>query len=121
MDHQQESSIKIYKKVQVIYVMKWNNTTKEVISHISAQLMLLFGMILVIWGFITPPEGEVHASVQLIFGQVLVFTGAIFGVSLHYDNKAKTMFADLEDKMLNKIHEEVHEEIESHETNHEDL
>lgn len=94
--------------------MKWNDTTKEVISHITAEFLILFGVFLVIYGFLTPPVGEVHGSVQLLFGQTLVFAGAVFGISLHFDNKSKTMMAVLESKMNETIHKEVKHEVEEH-------
>ncbi|MCI9607289.1 MAG: hypothetical protein HFJ94_03825 [Muribaculaceae bacterium] len=67
--------------------MKWNKTTKEIISYSFAGLALLFGLILTAWGFSVPPIGEVHSSIQLILGEMLTFTGAVIGISLHVKNE----------------------------------
>lgn len=92
--------------------MKWNNQSKEVVSHVAAGLLLLFGMVMVVCGFFTPPAGEVHNSILWVFGQTLVFSGAVLGISLHVDNSIQSIEAKLEDKMRRRIHEEVQQEIE---------
>lgn len=91
--------------------MKWNNQSKEIAAHVSAGLLLLFGMIMVVCGFITPPSGEVHDSILWIFGQTLVFSGAVLGISLHVDNSIKSIEAKLEEKMNQRIRDEVQQDI----------
>ena len=86
--------------------MKWNNQSKEIVAHVAAGLLLLFGMIMVVCGFITPPSGEVHDSILWIFGQTLVFSGAVIGISLHVDNSIKSIEAKLEEKMNQRIRDE---------------
>lgn len=86
--------------------MKWNNQSKEIAAHIAAGLLLFFGMIMVVCGFITPPSGEVHDSILWIFGQTLVFSGAVLGISLHVDNSIKSIEAKLEKKMNQRIRDE---------------
>lgn len=86
--------------------MKWNNQSKEIVAHIVAGVMLLFGMIMVVCGFFTPPSGEVHDSILWIFGQTLVFSGAVLGISLHVDNSIKSIEAKLEEKINNRIRDE---------------
>ena len=86
--------------------MKWNNQSKEIVAHIVAGVMLLFGMIMVVSGFIIPPSGEVHDSILWIFGQTLVFSGAVLGISLHVDNSIKSIEAKLEKKMNQRIRDE---------------
>ena len=95
--------------------MKWNNQSKEIAAHVCAGLLLLFGMIMVVCGFITPPSGEVHDSILWIFGQTLVFSGAVLGISLHVDNSIKSIEAKLEEKMNQRIHEEVQHDLGSEE------
>ena len=90
--------------------MKWNNKAKEIVAHVSAGLLLLFGMIMVVCGFITPPSGEVHDSILWIFGQTLVFSGAVLGISLHVDNSIKSIEAKLEEKMNQRIRDEVQQD-----------
>lgn len=86
--------------------MKWNNQSKEIVAHVAAGLLLLFGMIMVVCGFITPPSGEVHDSILWIFGQTLVFSGAVLGISLHVDNSIKSIEVKLEEKMNQRIRDE---------------
>ena len=90
--------------------MKWNNKSKEIVAHVAAGLLLLFGMIMVVCGFITPPSGEVHDSILWIFGQTLVFSGAVLGISLHVDNSIKGIEAKLEEKMNQRIRDEVQQD-----------
>lgn len=90
--------------------MKWNNQSKEIAAHIAAGLLLFFGMIMVVCGFITPPSGEVHDSILWIFGQTLVFSGAVLGISLHVDNSIKSIETNLEEKIKKRIHDEVQQD-----------
>ena len=90
--------------------MKWNNQSKEIVAHVAAGLLLFFGMIMVVCGFITPPSGEVHDSILWIFGQTLVFSGAVLGISLHVDNSIKSIEANLEEKIKKRIHDEVQQD-----------
>ena len=91
--------------------MKWNNQSKEIAAHVCAGLLLLFGMIMVVCGFITPPSGEVHDSILWIFGQTLVFSGAVLGISLHVDNSIKSIESKLEEKMNKRIRDEVQHDL----------
>ena len=86
--------------------MKWNNQSKEIAAHIAAGLLLFFGMIMVVCGFITPPSGEVHDSILWIFGQTLVFSGAFLGMSLHVDNSIESSESKLEEKRNKRIRDE---------------
>ena len=90
--------------------MKWNNQSKEIAAHVCAGLLLLFGMIMVVCGFITPPSGEVHDSILWIFGQTLVFSGAVLGISLHVDNSIKSIETKLEAKMNQRIRDEAQQD-----------
>ena len=93
--------------------MKWNNQTKEIFAHICAGLLLIFGMAMIIAGFLVPPMGEVHDSLLWIFGQTLVFSGAVLGISLHVDNSVKMIEAKLEQKLHKQLHDEFVEENEA--------
>lgn len=95
--------------------MKWNNRSKEIVAHVAAGLLLLFGMIMVVCGFITPPSGEVHDSILWIFGQTLIFSGAVLGISLHVDNSIESIEAKLEEKMNQRIRDEAQQDIGSEE------
>lgn len=95
--------------------MKWNNQSKEIAAHIAAGLLLFFGMIMVVCGFITPPSGEVHDSILWIFGQTLVFSGAVLGISLHVDNSIKSIETKLEAKINQRIRDEAQQDNGSNE------
>ena len=90
--------------------MKWNNQSKEIAAHVCAGLLLLFGMIMIVCGFITPPSGEVHDSILWIFGQTLVFSGAVLGISLHVDNSIKSIETKLEAKINQRIRDEAQQD-----------
>ena len=66
---------------------KWSNETKEKIQSAVATLSIVFGFALTAVGFAVEPVGEVSGSVIGILGECLCFGGAIFGVSLHYNNE----------------------------------
>lgn len=91
--------------------MQWNNQTKEIFAHVCAGVLLIFGMFILGWGFLTPPVGEVHDSLLWIFGQTLVFSGAVLGISLHVDNSVKMIEAKLEKKLHKQLHDELTEEM----------
>ena len=91
--------------------MNWNNKTKEIFAHVCAGLLLLFGMGILTWGFVTPPIGEVHDSLLWIFGQTLVFSGAVLGISLHVDNSIKMIESMLENKLHKQLRDELSNEL----------
>ena len=75
--------------------MKWNKTTKEIISYIFASVSLLFGFTLTVAGFIVDPLGIVSDSVLWILGQCFVFAGAVTGISLSIDAVKKQVKSEL--------------------------
>ncbi len=46
----------------------------------GAILLIAIGCGLLIAGFYSPPQGEIHSSVLVAFGEILTFVGAIFGI-----------------------------------------
>lgn len=82
--------------------MKWNNTTKEVISYVFALVSLIGGFGLTIAGFIVDPTGQIHESVLFVLGQCLVFAASICGISMHIR------------RGMNEISNHVKDEIKSH-------
>ena len=55
---------------------------------ISATVMCLFGCALLVAGMVTPPAGEIDASVLIAFGEILTFAGSLFGIDFKYKYKA---------------------------------
>ncbi len=64
---------------------------------VSALLMQLFGTGLAVWGFATPPVGEVSESVLWFTAQALIYSGSIFGVSVYVQSKIAELRSELKD------------------------
>lgn len=60
-------------------------------EHITALLVILFGMVVALISLFMPPEGEIDGSVLMLNGQVLVYAGSIFGVKLYIKDLVKRM------------------------------
>lgn len=58
------------------------------------------GTLLIIWGFVAPPYGEISQSVLVASGEFLVLAAAIVGVDLSLD------FKNLKIKQKEKTEEE---------------
>lgn len=65
--------------------MKINNTQQFII----ACILLLFGMGMLIAGFIVPPIGIIDNSLLVAWGETLTFIGAIIGIDYSYRSKIK--------------------------------
>lgn len=65
--------------------MKINNTQQFII----ACILLLFGMGMLIAGFIVPPIGVIDNSLLVAWGETLTFIGAIIGIDYSYRSKIK--------------------------------
>lgn len=68
----------------------------------AAILLTLVGCFLLIAALWIPPAGVIHYSVLIAFGEIAVFSGALFGIDLHYKlvfNKIKAeISADKDDE-----------------------
>ena len=51
---------------------------------ISATVMCIFGCALLVAGMVTPPAGEIDASVLIAYGEILTFAGSLFGIDYKY-------------------------------------
>lgn len=60
-------------------------------------LMVLFGIVLIVASFVTPPLGVIHASVLAAFGEILTFAGCLLGLDYHYAYKVYIRNKDKED------------------------
>ena len=74
---------------------KLQEDEKDTIEYIVAIAMIIFGMILCMFAFFTPPIGEIHPTVLGVLGQILIFVGAIF----HLNIKLKNANNDFETKV----------------------
>ena len=54
---------------------------------ISATVMCIFGCALLVAGMVTPPAGEIDASVLIAYGEILTFAGSLFGIDYKYRSK----------------------------------
>lgn len=46
-----------------------------------------FGVVLMFWGFVAPPYGEISQSVLVASGELLILAAAIVGIELNFDFK----------------------------------
>lgn len=68
--------------------LKFSDEQKDAIEYIVAVAMIIFGMVLCMFAFFTPPVGEIHTSILGVLGQILIFVGAIFHLNIKLkDNK----------------------------------
>lgn len=74
---------------------KFNEAEKDTIEYLTAIAMIIFGMVLCMFAFFTPPVGEIHPTILGVLGQILIFVGAIF----HLNIKLKNANNDFETKV----------------------
>ena len=74
---------------------KLDEKEKDTIEYIVAIAMIIFGMILCLFAFFTPPVGEIHPTIIGVLGQILIFVGAIF----HLNIKLKNQNTDFETRV----------------------
>ena len=60
---------------------------KHTLQLIMSVLLVVFGCLLILAGFIVKPTGEIHPSVLTAFGEILTFAGAVIGVDYNYKYK----------------------------------
>lgn len=83
---------------------KLQEDEKDTIEYIVAIAMIIFGMVLCMFAFFSPPVGEIHPTILGVLGQILIFVGAIF----HLNIKLKNANTDFETKVA-----EMRKEIDS--------
>ncbi len=85
-------------------MLTFNESEKDTIEYLVAIAMILFGMVLCMFAFFTPPVGEIHPTILGVLGQILIFVGAVF----HLNIKLKNQNTDFETKVS-----EMRKEIDS--------
>ena len=60
---------------------------KDTIEYLVAIAMIIFGMVLCMFAFFTPPLGEIHPTILGVLGQILIFVGAIFHLNIKLKNQ----------------------------------
>ena len=60
---------------------------KDTIDYLVAIAMIIFGMVLCMFAFFTPPLGEIHPTILGVLGQILIFVGAIFHLNIKLKNQ----------------------------------
>ena len=63
----------------------------EYVKLTLSVVLAVFGMVLLIVGFIVPPLGIIDNSVLVAFGEVSTFAGAILGINYAYSTKMKEL------------------------------
>ena len=76
------------------FVLKTKCSMKHSAQLISATVMCIFGCALLVAGMVTPPAGEIDASVLIAFGEILTFAGSLFGIDYKYKSKTKDRGAE---------------------------
>lgn len=76
-------------------MLTFNESEKDTIEYLVAIAMILFGMVLCMFAFFTPPVGEIHPTILGVLGQILIFVGAVF----HLNIKLKNQNNDFETKV----------------------
>ena len=82
----------------------FNENEKDTIEYLVAIAMIIFGMVLCMFAFFSPPVGEIHPTILGVLGQILRFVGAVF----HLNIKLKNQNTDFETKVS-----EMRKEIDS--------
>lgn len=78
-------------------MLKFNEEEKDAIEYLVAISMILFGMVLCMIAFFTPPVGEIHPSILGILGQILIFVGAIFHLNIKLKNNTNEFESKVSD------------------------
>lgn len=55
-------------------------------------VLAVVGIVLIFFGFFTPPVGEIHGSVLGAVGELLTLSGALVGADAYVELKVKKMF-----------------------------
>ena len=64
-------------------------TTKDKFAYGTAIVSFILGWVMCIWGFSTPPPGEVDSSVLWIMGQSLIYTASVLGITNYFNKEVK--------------------------------
>ena len=65
----------------------FNENEKDTIEYLVAIAMIIFGMVLCMFAFFSPPVGEIHPTILGVLGQILIFVGAIFHLNIKLKNQ----------------------------------
>lgn len=60
---------------------------KDTIEYLVAIAMIIFGMVLCMFAFFSPPVGEIHPTILGVLGQILIFVGAVFHLNIKLKNQ----------------------------------
>lgn len=63
----------------------------EYVKLTLSVVLAVFGMVLLIVGFIVPPLGVIDNSILVAFGEISTFAGAILGINYAYSTKMKEL------------------------------
>lgn len=77
---------------------KWTAETKEIISFSTAILMLVFAIVIGMYGMWCPPLGEIHESILWVIAQCLIYAGSIFGITNMVKNSCNKIKKELQDE-----------------------
>ena len=78
--------------------MNWTIEKKEKLQYFTAIGALIVGVCICIADFIAPVFGEIHNTSLYLLGEFITFTGAVFGISLHYRNELDNFKQEIRSK-----------------------
>jgi hypothetical protein len=68
-------------------MLVFNENEKDTIEYLVAIAMIIFGMVLCMFAFFSPPVGEIHPTILGVLGQILIFVGAVFHLNIKLKNQ----------------------------------
>ena len=68
-------------------MLTFNEQEKDTIEYLVAIAMIIFGMVLCMFAFFSPPVGEIHLTILGVLGQILIFVGAVFHLNIKLKNQ----------------------------------
>lgn len=66
------------------------NQEKLAVQLWLAVFLVIFGVVMLSFGFFVPPLGIIDNSVLVAFGEILTFSGSLIGIDYHYKVKMTT-------------------------------
>lgn len=70
-------------------------TPRDKVQFGIAIGLMLFGCVVLLFGLLTPPEGQIHQSVLIAFGEIATLAAGVLGIDAIYTNKLQKIVAEL--------------------------
>lgn len=70
-------------------------TPRDKVQFGIAIGLMVFGCIVLLFGLIVPPAGQIHQSVLIAFGEIATLAAGVLGIDAIYTNKLQKIVAEL--------------------------